>query len=194
MFDDEVKITDDNRPACPACGLGTRCHDCEDLRPTAEVISDYGDWQIRTPFGRWEDVVRIERPKFGRLAIWTKQSGDQPWRYWRSEKVDAVRRVTYSGTPEIRLVENYGRDAMMWITATQDTVVSPRIHSAAELATAVYIRDEHGWKISHRPGSEEEPTIITCESKAKARSLLKALGRAYAKTMGVKFNPGSPQT
>jgi hypothetical protein len=186
---DEVRITDANRPACPACGCGTKCTDCEDLRPNAEEIGDYGDWQIRSPFGRWEDVVRVVRPRFGQLSIFTKQSGDQPWRYWATEKVNAVQRVTYSGDPEIRLLEGHGRDSLMWLTATQSTTISPKVGGSAELAFANYIRDEHCWKVSHRRGDAENPEIIVCESKAKARSKLKELGRAYAKTMGVKFNP-----
>lgn len=187
MYGDERKLTNATRPACPDCEIGMVCTDCEDLRPTAEDL--YEEWELRSPLGRWEIVTKVDRPKFGKISVYTKQCGGQPWRYWRETKVDArYPKNTFHGDPEIRLCELGSRLGMMWLQATQSTTVNPRVGDAGELAMARHNATDRRWDITHRPAGAEEDVVIHCTSKSRARTELKKLGRQYAKTLGVKHN------
>jgi hypothetical protein len=190
MFDDEPRLTDENRPNCPACGTGMKCHDCEYVGPRADDV--YEGWMLLTHFHRWETVTQVHRQRYGPISIYTTESGNQPWRYWREDKITGQppRTAARHGSPEIRLVEGYGRDGRMWLCATQSTVISPSFSNSADLANASYVRAEHAWFVRRRPAGADEDEVTRCDSKAKARAQLKTLGRQLAKTMKVKFNPG----
>lgn len=194
LRDDEPRLTDQNRPACPQCGVGMRCLDCEyeDLKPEASEL--YAGCRLLTPFGRWETVSRIVSPKFGRMTIFTEESGGRPWRYWRTSKVRYTKPLASQedGTPELRMVQQYGRDGAMYLVATRSTIHNPSLSGAVELAYARYNRTA-GWNIVYYPDPETDlHTTEPAGSKAKARTRIRQLGKQYAKEMGVAFNPGAP--
>jgi hypothetical protein len=177
------------RPGCPDCGIKLVCPDCDDTRPTAEQM--YEGWRILSPFHRWETVtlVRDEFGPYGPVLIWTKELGPgaQPWRYTRWTKMDAIRPpFVMHGTPEIRVYEHSWPDGPIYAVATMDTVVTMDLVPEGLLVQATTPGRGKGWTVSHRPVVGEGPVVIACPSKAKARTQVRALARAYAKTMHVK--------
>jgi hypothetical protein len=179
-------IGDTSQPVCPQCGTVMHCHDCEDQRPTAGDVE--AGWRLRTHLGRWETVATVVHPPYQQVRIYTEESGTHQWRYWATTRVTAnPPEATYPGEPEVRFLDST-RDNAMWLTATSSTTVHPGLSLESELGYARYQRDDHCWVVTHRPGDEQIVTVAP--SKAKARTQLKKIGRDYARTLGVRFNPG----
>lgn len=181
----------ETKPRCEGCGAELKCPGCDDTRPTADDV--YRGWMLLTPFGRWEEITKTEQAnQYAPVYIWTKQTGEKrPFRYWRWTKVDARRPLeTYAGDPEVRVIEQEWRDGAMYAVATHSR--SGRgIPGGSDGGVLVEARDAgrgQGWTVTHHPSPDsDDPEAIRCESKAKARSEVRRLGRQYAKDMGVKF-------
>lgn len=180
------------QPNCEACGLQLSCPDCNDSRPTAADI--YTGWLIRTPFGRWEEVRKVQHAnQYAPVYIWTKETGEtRPFRYWRWTKMDARRpmEATYAGTPEIRIVEYGWTDSPIYAVATHSKSSTSLIggNDAGVLVEGRFAGRGKGWHVVHHPDpATDNQETIQCASKAQARSKVRELGRQYAKQMGVKM-------
>src|SRR5690349_7531113 len=106
------------KPRCPECESELTCKNCDDRRPKAEDI--YAPGQIRSPFGRWETITRVDQPdRFGPVRVWTEETGPGfSWRYNRWDHVDFVPAlVGRNGAPEVRVIEWAGRDGFMYAIA-----------------------------------------------------------------------------
>lgn len=176
------------RPTCPDCeSRKLACPSCDDNRPTAEEI--HAGWRIRSPFGRWETVERVQHDnQYAPVLIWTKESGPhQSWRYPSWRKLDATRpELTFNGTPEVRVFEYEWREGPMYAFATMDTIVPDIVSGDGILVSARPLGPGKGWEVAHRPDGGDQ-VVIACNGKAKARSELRWLARQYAKKLGVKL-------
>lgn len=180
-----AQVLDKCEPTCLGCGGDRKCLGCDDIRPEAEKL--YAGWQFVSPLDRWETVVRTEQAnEYAAVRVWTDKTGpDYSWRIPHYRRIDAVAPSprTLHGKPEIRIVEfEYARDAPMYAIPTLDTVWRPDIDD--HLVEARYSRG-NGWTVTHRPDGGE-PVVILCDSKAKARTALRAAARQHAAALGVK--------
>lgn len=183
---EEIRLTDANRPSCPACEGKMSCTDCDDMRPRAERI--YAGCRLLTPLHRWEKVTETERPKFGKMIIRTEESGPVPWRYWPTDRIRFTEPETANGgEPEVRMMSGYGPFGIMHLAATSSSFGMPSISSSNELAHARYDKQNRKWVIVHYPDDSHDHTTIEADSKAKARTALRRLGKEYAKKLGVAF-------
>ncbi len=171
--------------ACESCGGELKCPGCDDTRPTAEDL--YQGWLLRSPLDRLETVTRVEQEgSYGPVRVWTDKTGpNYSWRYHRTERVDAVRPPQlFHGDPEIRVVEyDYARDAPMYAVPTLSTIY--RADSSRGYLVEARYQKGKGWYVSHRPGGGDVATTWH-DSKAKARTALKAAAKIHAKALGVK--------
>lgn len=176
------------RPTCEDCGSKLVCRGCDDTRPTADDL--YRGWRLLTPFGRYETIEKTSRPagEFGPVVISTKETPGYAWRYFKHEKVYATPPEAdwTHGTPEVRVFEGSWRDSAIYAIATSTATANPNMAGHTILAEAHDAGRGKGWKVHHRPEPTNELVVIDCESKAKARSTVRALAREYAKKMGVK--------
>ena len=174
-----------DKPLCPDCDGQLQCPDCDDPRPRADAVRQ--DWQIFTPLGRWETVVRAGRQSdYGPICIVTEQSAGHPWRYHASTKVDAVPpRRTRPGTPIIRISENYGRTGPIWASACLDTDDYVMPTGPGLIAAASKSPDGPGWTVLVQLG--DEPTRTTEPSKDKARTAVRAAGRSAANLLNIRM-------
>lgn len=180
-----AQVLDKHEPTCLGCGGDRKCLGCDDVRHEAEALSP--GWRFVSPLNRWETVTRTEQAnEYAPVRVWTNLTGQgYSWLITRWQKVDAVAPPprTLHGTPEIRVFEHdYARDAPMYAVPTLDTVHRP--DTSEHLVEARYSR-ERGWAVSHRPNGGELITVW-CDSKAKARTALRAAAREHAKALGVK--------
>jgi hypothetical protein len=180
-----AQVLDKHEPTCLGCGADRKCVGCDDIRPQAEKLRE--GWRFVSPLDRWETVQRVEQDsEYAPLRVWTDKTGpDYSWLIPRWRRLDAVAPPprTLHGTPEIRVYEyEYARDAPMYAVTTLDTVYGPDIEN--HLVEARYSRDS-GWTVTHRPNGGA-PAVIQCDSKAKARTALRAAARHHAKALGVK--------
>lgn len=184
-----TSTSDTPRQRCDNCGGELKCPGCEDIRPIAEDL--YHGWTLLSPFDRWENVERVTRPNgdFGPVVVYTVQCGpEQPWRYTRWTKVDAVRpQMHLNGTPIIRIYEADWGDGPMYAYACIDTSHEglPHTLGASVLAQASTAGRGHPWKVQHNLGGSDT-VVIECASKAKARTELRAVARQYARLLKVK--------
>lgn len=172
-------------PTCDGCGAELKCLGCDDTRPTADEI--YKDWQIRSPLDRWETVTKVEYGgEHGPVLVWTDKTGpDYSWRYYRSTKVEAIRPAGHlNGIPEIRIIEYSWGDGPIHAVPTLSTI--HRTDMMRVLVEARYVGKGKGWNVVHRPNGRGEPVTIHCESKAKARTAVRAAAKLHAKALGVK--------
>jgi hypothetical protein len=121
------------------------------------------------------------------VRVWTDLTGpDYSWLIPRWRRLDAVVPPTRTlhGTPEIRIFEfEYARDAPMYAVTTLDTVWQPDLDD--QLVEARYHRDS-AWTVTHRPDGGGDLVVVRCDSKAKARTALRAAARQHAEALGVK--------
>lgn len=185
--------SDTAKPACVDCDGELSCPSCTDPRPIAGRV-DAG-WRLLTPLGRWEDVVSADQPTmFDPVLIRTRQSGEHLWRYRRTDKVHAhaPHHAVY-GTPEVRIIEGRWRDGPIQAVACTDREDVDIPTGARILAFAA---KEHGTKLwivytYHNDGNTQR---MPADSKATARTLVRAAGRAAAKTLGVRFRIMPPNS
>lgn len=180
-----AQLLDKHEPTCQACGADRKCLGCDDVRPKAEQLGE--GWQFMSPLDRWETVVRTERAnQYAPVRVWTDKTGpDYAWLIPYFDRVDAAAPpLRWHGTPEIRIVEyGYSREAPMYAVCTLDTIHRPETRDA--LVEAGYERGK-GWWVRHRPDGGGDPVVVRCDTKAKARTALKAAARQHAKALGVK--------
>ncbi|OKI52875.1 hypothetical protein [Micromonospora sp. CB01531] len=179
-----AQVLDKHEPTCLSCGGTKQCLGCDDVRPVAEKLAQ--GWRFVSPLNRWETVERVDQAnEYAAVQVWTDKTGpDYSWSIPPWRKLDAVAPPWRPhGVPEIRVWEyDYARDAPMYAVVTLDTIYRPDTDHA--LVEARYSRED-GWKVIHRPDGGEV-VVIHCESKAKARSALRAAARQHAKALGVK--------
>ncbi len=179
------ELLDKHEPTCLNCGGDKKCLSCDDVRPKAEKLVP--GWQFMSPLDRWETVTETSQAnEYAPIRVWTDKTGpNYSWLIPHFSRVNAsAPRREWNGTPEIRVFEyDYARDAPMYAVTTLDTIYRPE--STNFLVEARYSRAE-GWWVAHRPDGGGEQLVIRCESKAKARSALRAAARQHAKALGVK--------
>lgn len=179
-----AEVLHQKEPTCRSCGGNKKCVGCDDVRPRAEQLAP--GWQFFSQMHRWETVERVEQAnEYAPVRVWTDKTGPAySWLIPRHRQLDAVappRRP--HGTPEIRIVEyGYDRAAPMYAVLTVDTAY--HAENKDPVAEAHYSR-ENGWKVTHRPAGGDL-VVIDCDSKAKARTALRAAARQHAKALGVK--------
>lgn len=180
-----AELLREKEPTCRSCGGDKKCLGCDDVRPTAGQLAP--GWRFVSPLNRWETVERVEQAnEYAPVRVWTDGTGPgYSWHLPRWRKLDAVAPPWRPhGTPEIRVVEyEYDRAAPMFAVITLDTVHRP--DNEDPVAEAHYSR-ENGWKVTHRPDGGGPVVVVDCDSKAKARTALRAAARAHAKALGVK--------
>jgi hypothetical protein len=183
------------KPSCPECESELTCPVCtaeKDPRPTAEEVYMCG--RIRSPFGRWETITRVEQvDRYGPVQVWTEEAGpDFCWRYNRWDKVDFVPPPPSEATPapEVRVVEWEGHDGYMYVLAIGDGRsygwVPPSSSVLAESRSAG--RGKGWWVSTHYQSADGKPMQFEFPSKAKARTKMNEIARAYAKLLKVKVN------
>lgn len=172
----------DTEPRCEACGQELVCKGCADLRPEAGDVTQ--GWTVRTPFGQWEMVVRVERPeKFGPVFIYTQAHPDFGWQFNRWSKIDAMPpRSTWTGKPEVRIIDDV-HSVRMYVVATVDTVVYAWEVPDHEnvLVEAGNAGRGNGWWV-YTQGDPDRKEGLT---KAQARSEIRRRGREFAKRLKV---------
>ncbi len=175
-----------DRPQCEVCGTKLRCHDCDDQRPTA--LDVYAGWKLLSPFGRWETVTRVEVPEIGNAKIWTEEAGERPWGYWSNKHLNAFPPLLeLHGAPEVRVLEFDWADGPMYAVACQSTDQRMGVPSDGVLVQANTAGRGQGWKVQHLPTGATTHTVTECASKAKARTELRRVARAFAKEYGVQL-------
>ncbi len=181
------------RPGCGVCGTRLVCHDCDDLRPTAEDL--YGGWRLLSPFSRWETVTKTEHSAGGaRVLVWTKESGARPWVYWYRTKVTAHAPEQHlHGRPEVRVTEHDFAGGLIYAFACLDTDQRSYIDTTGVLVQATFVGRGKGWNVTHLPtdpatGDEGGQIVTNFPTKAKARSELIRVARQLAHEYGVPLN------
>ncbi len=184
-------------PVCARCETELECPDCKELRRPTTAHDIYAPGHLLTPFDRWETVERVERTSGGfYVHVWTKECGPNFfWSYYQHDRVKFVpARTDGPAVPEIRVVEQDGRDGYMYVLA----IPQGRSYGLVPPAPSVLAESRSGgrgkgWWVQTRPAGEaaEDGTISrhvpeVVDSKAQARSKLHKVARAYAKTLGVK--------
>jgi hypothetical protein len=177
------------KPACGDCGQTLTCGGCDDQRPTADQL--YAGWMLRTPLGRWEQVVKVD-DKLGYLGgpifVYTEKSAGHGWKYNPRHHVDAERpRFPLHGDPQVRVVELAGRDNAMYAVACLSTDQRNDPTYAGVIAWASTPGRGEGWTVEPRFGDGPHK-VVRCDSKREARTELRALARRYARALGAKFH------
>lgn len=169
---------------CPDCDTEVECRNCKDPRPRADLVLT--GWELLTPLGRWERVIRVDRPSdYGRIQIWTELTEGHPWRYSASAKVDATPpRRTPTGTAIVRVIEGEWRNGPIYAVACLDADIYAMPTGPGLIATGSKSTGP-GWDVVVQLGSVVARTHH--ESKSQARTAVRAAARRAARQFHVRL-------